>query len=241
LYIIRLDDASEYMDLEKWCKFEKILNNYQIKPIVSIIPNNKDKTFVEKYSANCDFWSKAAHWQNQNFIIGLHGYTHEYHTTNGGFNPVHSRSEFAGVPLEKQRVMLKKSISIMKKNGIFPKVFVAPSHTFDTNTLEALKLETDIRVISDTIARDMYFKDDFYFIPQQMGHVRKSIFKVTTFCYHPNEMSDKDFEILESFIIKNKEKFVNLNLRKIKIRKKDLVDVLLTKLYFLKRKIFPKS
>ena len=41
-YIMRLDDASEYMDVEKWQRMEDLLDKYHIKPIVGVIPDNQD-------------------------------------------------------------------------------------------------------------------------------------------------------------------------------------------------------
>ena len=46
-FIIRLDDACPTMDKKKWDKIEKILNELNIKPLVAIIPNNKDFYEVE--------------------------------------------------------------------------------------------------------------------------------------------------------------------------------------------------
>lgn len=37
----------------------------------------------------------------------------------------------------------------MNSHGIDPTVWIAPAHSFDKNTLIALKLETNIRIISD--------------------------------------------------------------------------------------------
>jgi hypothetical protein len=37
-YILRLDDASDYMDLEKWTRVESLVDKYGIKPIFGIIP-----------------------------------------------------------------------------------------------------------------------------------------------------------------------------------------------------------
>ena len=78
--------------------------------------------------------------------------------------------------------------------------FFAPSHTFDQNTLSALKNETPIRIISDTIA--MFIKEGvFWFIPQQSGVVRWLPYKTVSVCYHPNTTKDDDYIRLESFII----------------------------------------
>ena len=43
-YLIRLDDACPQMHHEKWNKIEEIFDIFDIKPIVAIIPDNKDKT-----------------------------------------------------------------------------------------------------------------------------------------------------------------------------------------------------
>lgn len=77
--------------------------------------------------------------------------------------------------------MIQHGVDVLKGHDIKPKVFFAPSHIFDENTLVALKEESDIRIISDTIANDVYFENDFYFIPKQSGRVRKLPFKVCTF------------------------------------------------------------
>lgn len=240
MYLIRLDDASEYMDIEKWNKIEEILDKYEIKPIVGVIPNNQDKELVSKYKKDLEFWNKAKVWQSKKWAIALHGYNHVCETNNGGINPVNMRSEFAGVELEDQKKKIRDGIEIFKINNIGTKIFFAPSHTFDMNTLEALRLESDIRIISDTVANDIYKIEDFYFIPQQSGHVQRLPFKVITFCYHPNTMRDKDFQIFEGFIKKNRGKFVSFEDLSFKDRKISLYDRFLRRKYFFMRAVRSK-
>ncbi|AKN31955.1 hypothetical protein Ccar_14225 [Clostridium carboxidivorans P7] len=232
MYLIRLDDASEYMDVGKWSMMEDILSKYTIKPIIGIIPDNQDKDFLIKYQKNFNFWNKAKAWQSEGWAIALHGYNHVCSTNSGGINPVNSRSEFVDVPLEKQQAMIGRGCEILQEHHLNPKIFFAPSHTFDMNTLEALKSETDIRIISDTVANDVYKMGDFYFIPQQSGRVRNLLFKVTTFCYHPNNMSEKDFDMLEDFIKKSRCKFGSFQDLQLKDRKLGLYDKALRKMYF---------
>lgn len=236
MYVIRLDDASEYCNLDNWKRIEKLLNSFSIKPIVGIIPNNQDLSMIDIYAKNVDFWNMVNKWQNDGWIIAMHGYDHVYITDDGGINPVQKRSEFAGVGLEKQEEKIKKGIEIFNKNNIVPSVFFAPSHTFDKNTLLALKKNSNIRIISDTVANDIYFEDDFYFLPQQSGTVRKLPFKFTTFCYHPNTMNDSDFENLEKFLQENKNKFKHLDIKNLNRRKKNIFDKFLSFLYFARRK-----
>ena len=95
-YIIRLDDACETMDLEKWKKIELILDELNIKPIVAVIPNNKDETMI--FGQRIDFfWDLIKEWQDKGWQIALHGYEHKYHKINrkDQFLPIHPRSEFA--------------------------------------------------------------------------------------------------------------------------------------------------
>ena len=234
-YILRLDDASDYMDVGKWQRMENLLDKYNIKPLVGIIPDNQDPSLVGVYTQDENFWNKVTAWRNKGWELALHGCYHVYTTQEGGLNPVNKRSEFAGVPYEQQCAMIRHGVEIMKKHNLTPQVFFAPSHTFDENTLKALKSESDIHIISDTIANDAYYQDELYFIPQQSGRARKLPFKVCTFCYHPNMMKDEDFEILENFIRHYKERFtvgIGDILNKRSLGKWDL---LLRSLYFTRK------
>lgn len=237
MYIIRLDDASEYMDVKKWDRIENLLDKYSIKPLVGVIPNNNDPSMVNYYVKNKYFWEKVKRWQNKGWEIALHGYSHVYTTKQGGVNPVNFESEFAGVPLNEQVEKIKKGINIFEEHNINTEVFFAPSHTFDLNTLEALRVSSNIRIISDTISNDVYKKEGFYFIPQQSGKVRRLPFKLTTFCYHPNSMKNEDFVLLESFLKKNSHKFTRVKDIHLKNRSLSFYDKLLNNTYFTFRNI----
>lgn len=232
-YILRLDDACEKMDIEKWDKMEQLLDKYGVKPLVGVIPHCEDP-MMDDYPVDSNFWSKVNNWISKDWSIAMHGYNHVYSTECGGINPINNRSEFAGEPLEVQKEKIRKGISIMREHGVNPKVFFAPSHTFDRNTLLALKAESDINIISDTIANDVYYQDDFQFVPQQSGRVRKLPFKVVTFCYHPNMMKENDFLILECFLEKNSDLFIEFPIGK-NYRKFSFYDYLIRKMYFLRR------
>lgn len=234
MYIIRLDDACEKRDIEKWNRMEKLLDKYGIKPLVGIIPHCEDP-MMEKYETDTDFWGRVDSWAAKGWAIAMHGYNHVYGTECGGINPVNKRSEFAGEPLSVQKNKITKGVAIMRGHGIDPQVFFAPSHTFDENTLIVLKECSNIHVISDTIANDVYTKDGFTFVPQQSGSVRSLPFKTVTFCYHPNAMYDKLFSELEVFIQQRQNEFMTFPLASTN-RSLGLVDRILERLYFLRRK-----
>lgn len=236
MYLIRLDDASDHMHIENWARIERLLDENGIKPLVGVIPLNRDP-LMERFPIDPMFWDKARGWQEKGWRIALHGYEHVYSTQCAGINPVHNKSEFAGHPLDVQREKIREGLRILKEKGLHPTAFFAPSHTFDRNTLEALRMESDIRVISDTVANDTYCRYGFTFIPQQAGRVRELPFKVTTICLHPNFTTDREFDEIEAFFKSHSGQFLDPNAIVPTTRKRSLLDRGYEFAYFLKRKL----
>jgi predicted deacetylase len=236
MYYLRLDDASPFWDKQKWQRMSELLERYSIKPIIGIIPDNKDPSMLSSYELDKNFWQIAKKWEESGWATALHGFNHVYVTTSGGVNPVHRRSEFAGLPYSDQLKMIHQGYSILLGHNLNPLYFFAPSHTFDEATIKAVLNGSNIRCFSDTIANDVYYAQGIYFLPQQAGQVRKLPFKTTTFCYHPNTMSDKAFENLENFLKKNKRKFGDPTKIQMKKRKFSFFDKILQFLYFRKNR-----
>ena len=111
-----------------------------------------------KYSIDESYAPTIKSWIEEGWTPALHGFNHILKHSKGGINPVNYRSEFVGLSLEEQVEKIKNCYSILCNNQIYPKVFVAPAHTFDKLTLTAIKESTDINVISDTIANDIFQK-----------------------------------------------------------------------------------
>lgn len=233
-YIMRLDDAADKMDIDKWDRMEQLLDKYRVKPLVGVIPICKDP-MMDKYETDNGFWDKVHRWINKGWSIALHGYEHVYSTEDGGINPVNQKSEFAGLPLEEQKRKIREGVKVFHEHRIVPEVFFAPSHTFDKNTIEALKEESNIKIISDTVANKPYSKYGMTFIPQQSGRVRNLPFDTVTFCYHPNMMDDCAFDKLELFFKSYSERFIELPLEETK-RKMSIFDRVLREAYFWRRK-----
>lgn len=233
-YIMRLDDACQKMDLEKWDRMERLLIKYDIKPLVGVIPNCKDPD-MDKYDWDeSGFLERKTRWQKKGWELALHGYNHVFETKSGGINPVHQRSEFAGHSYEIQKDKIAKGMAQFEEWEIKPRVFIAPAHTFDETTLEVIKECTDIKFISDTVANDSYTKYGLTFVPQQTGRARKLPFKIVTFCYHPNIMDDEDFMYLEGFIKENQKDFICFPLVESE-RKLSVIDKFFSGLYFLRK------
>jgi hypothetical protein len=68
-----------------------------------------------------------------------------------------------------------------------PEVWVAPAHTFDENTLRALK-SLDIHAISDGFQIWPHTDHEgFFWIPQQLGAFYSMPFGTWTVCIHPQD------------------------------------------------------
>ena len=232
MYLLRVDDASEHWNKENWQRMHDLCRAYGINPIVAVIPNNEDPKLL-KYPYDIGFNEKILNWIEEGWTPAMHGYNHVFVSGFSGMNPVNNRSEFAGIDLAVQKDKISKGIQLLHALEIYPKIFVAPAHTFDKNTLIALKEESDIRIISDTIAKDIYYDDDFYFIPQQSGEVREIKLPTVTFCYHPNNMSEKSFNKLEDFIVKHKNEMISFNDLVMRKRKLNFQDKVLKSAYFM--------
>ena len=206
--------------------------------MVGIIPANADpKQKIDPVDSM--FWQKALQWQEKGWAIALHGFDHCYISSNAGINPLWNRSEFAGISLAEQKRKIRDGVTILKSHRLEPKYFFAPSHTFDNNTLTALKEDSDIRIISDTIATKPYKQGYFIFIPQIGGHcVNMPLPGVYTFCFHPNTMDDDAFNALELFIQIHKQEFSGFEELDLNgVRGKSLKDKIIAWMYFTQRKL----
>lgn len=237
LYLIRLDDACPTMHIENWTRMEFILKKYEIRPMVGIVPANLDDKLKQSLPDDL-FWVKARRWQSNGWTIALHGLNHIYHKSRGGLNPLWNRSEFVGLSYDNQFAKLADGKSILENNGLNIEWFFAPSHTFDANTVAALKA-IGIYRISDTIALKPYRDTEMLFVPQIGGKCRKMLLGgVFTFCFHPNTMTDKDFSELEKFLEKYRKYFIGFDdISSNEIGKLSFTSRLLRFLYFTRRKL----
>jgi predicted deacetylase len=237
-YIIRLDDACETQDAQKWNKIEALLDQYNVKPMVAVVPQNKDPELCIS-APDPQFWEKVGQWQKKGWAIALHGFDHCYITKGSGLVPLNRRSEFAEVPYETQVKKIENGLQIFKEKGITTSLFIAPSHTFDKHTIAAL-IKHNIPFISDGFGLLPFKKLGLTWIPQQNWKLVKKKRGLWTSCYHPNMMTAEEFDSLESFLKGNKNHFVDnydLLLNRYKNRRRTLSDWLFSKAFFSKRKI----
>ena len=203
-YLFRLDDASPYMNSRKWEEFFTLFDAFHAKPIVAVIPFNRDPMLTHG-PRNDLFWDSVREWQAKGYAIALHGYEHVYTTTKRGLVGVNDFSEFAGVSAELQATMLAEAYRKFEEEGVVPDIFVAPGHTFDENTLRALRSVTRIRYISDGFYRYPVERDGFRWIPQQLPHPTLKRKGVWTVCYHPETANAGEIRELQDFLSRHSD------------------------------------
>jgi len=202
-YFFRLDDVAPNMNWDNFNLVATIFKHYGIKPLAAVIPDLKDPKLIG-YSFNPNFWSVITELKNSGWLIAQHGYQH-LSKGGGGVLNIHKSGEFAGLKLEDQKVMIQAGRNIMEEKTLVPNVFVAPRHSFDRETLRALK-ENNFQFISDGIALWPFKKWDLIWLPQILWRPRKGMIGLVTIALHTNTMSLNDIKNLEKFIEKNRNK-----------------------------------
>ena len=106
--LIRLDDIAENMNWDLMEKSELLFEKYEIKPVLGVIPNNKDKELLSHPKAD-DFWQMLRNWKDKGWEISMHGYTHVYdkNTNKKDYFKYGGDSEFCGHSLTTQMSELR--------------------------------------------------------------------------------------------------------------------------------------
>jgi predicted deacetylase len=188
-YLVRFDDICPTMNWEMWEDIEAVLKHNKIKPIVAVVPDNRDPQLVVA-EPRPDFWDRVRQWQDWGWTIALHGYRHEYVNHSAGMLGITTQSEFAGLSRAHQEAKLRAGLSIFHSQGIWTDTWIAPSHSFDTTTLELLK-SLGIQIISDGVAtRPFVDQYGLIWLPcQQWDRLCPKAAGVHTVCIHHNRWS----------------------------------------------------
>ncbi|MDN3513885.1 MAG: DUF2334 domain-containing protein [Candidatus Brocadia sp.] len=239
-YLIRLDDACPTDKKEIWDKLEDAFDRLGIRPIIAVIPECEDRSLCyTNYDEN--YWSRIKRYRDKGYAIAMHGYKHVYVTKGKGLVPLNNYSEFTGLSLDEQRLKIKAGYQKMLSHGINPTIWIAPAHSFDSTTIAALRLETEIRIISDGIALFPFAEEGFLWIPQQLWWLKKIPFGIWTVCLHPNMMTEESCARFSSDLALFCSKIATVDeiLKKKEYlqRKKSFIDMVFEKIFFLRRNL----
>ena len=206
---IRMDDITPDMDWAKFLRFKELCDLYQVKPLIGVVPENQD-SMLRIDEARDDFWEYLLQLEKEGWVIAQHGCTHIYSTKKKGCFPLNAISEYAGKPYEEQLASLKKGKEILEKHGVYTDIFMAPAHSYDKNTLKALKEAGFCKVTDGFGDRPYEWKGlTFYPISFKQSNSLKQERGYTTFVIHANTMNDKDFEHYEKLFAEYKDKLIS--------------------------------
>lgn len=230
-----MDDACPTMDSQRWARLESILDYYDIRPVVAVVPDNKDPE-LQVDPPDPSFWIKVRKWQAKGWTIAMHGETHLMRPTEAKqILPFYKRSEFSGLTLTEQSEKLRRAQAIFDREHVSVETWIAPAHCFDWVTLEALKTSTSIKTISDSIATKVYFMNGFYWVPQQLWGFRDLPFGIWTVCLHPNQMGDEEYVTFERDLQAFSDRILNYSDVKLVKRNRGLIDRAVNAFYWARR------
>jgi len=241
-YLIRFDDISPYMDWCVWNEIELLLDLYNIKPILAIVPDCKDESIMVG-SFNPNFWEKVREWELKGWGIALHGYQHRFVTQDSGIVGINNYSEFSGLSFKDQEYKIQRGLSIFKENNCKkPSIWIAPAHSFDSETIKVLS-KYGIDCISDSFALYPFKNKAVLWIPQQLWRFRTLPFGVWTVCLHHNTWNICDIDLFEKKVKLFQRDIIDMNfiIENYKTRRLGIFDRLFSKIFvkviLLKRRI----
>ena len=191
---VRMDDITPDMNWDNFRFFQELFEEAGITPLLGIVPENKDEN-LHREEPRQDFYEIMKELQKQGWTLSMHGCHHIYSTKKGGIFPLNNFSEFAGVSYTEQKKMLEEGKRKLEQNGIVTDMFMAPAHSYDKNTLRALK-ELEFTKITDGFGKRPYIYKEFTFYPIsfQLSRSLKQKDGYTTMVLHANTITEKDKE-----------------------------------------------
>jgi predicted deacetylase len=197
-YLLRFDDLCPTVSRTRWQRFLPLITEFGIRPILAVVPDNMDLELVQS-QPDPEFWAQMRSMEAAGAAIALHGYRHLCHSKGKSLVPLHRHSEFAGVPEETQREWIQEGLNILRGHGLSPRIWVAPRHGFDRNTLRVLGKE-EIGLVSDGFARVPFRRGGFTWIPQQLWAPVEKSKGLWTICVHSNTARGSLVEQLRAFL-----------------------------------------
>jgi hypothetical protein len=208
-YLLRFDDLCPTQSRERWLHFLPLIEEFRLQPILAIVPDNRDPE-LQISAPDQNFWQQMNALEASGAAIGLHGYRHVCISRGRSLLGLDRASEFAGVDLEIQRAWIREGLRILRGHGLNPRIWVAPRHGFDAQTLEALRTER-IHLLSDGFARAPFLRGGITWIPQQLWGPAEKPGGLWTICIHTNTAHDDEIAALREFVAAHANQFTSVN------------------------------
>lgn len=204
--IIRIDDVCPSMDLEKFYKYVNALKELDVKPLLGVIPLCEDESI--NYGQVDDFWTMLRQMQEDGYPIAMHGVNHVYCTRAKGLVCDRKMSEFSSISLEEQKEKLLQGKNALAKEGIYTDTFMAPGHSYDRNTLKALK-SLGFEYITDGRSKYPYMLEGVKCIPATPAWKLHFSGGILTICLHPSYEAETNLNLVKELLIKEKNRVIS--------------------------------
>ena len=208
--IIRFDDICPTMNSHMWTAISDFLIERNIKPIIAIVPENKDPK-LDYAPPDPLFWEKIVEYQRLGWTIALHGHTHELRSCPGSLSHFSKKTEFTDLALNDQANKIKKGVEILSFHGVRTDTFVAPAHSYNLKTLQALASQ-GFRTVSDGMFLYPYKErtSGLVVVPQQLWSKRAPWFGTWTLCLHHNSWTEEQLSDFKKYIVRNSGSIISL-------------------------------
>jgi predicted deacetylase len=207
-YILRFDDITPGMAMSKFLPLKHVLEELNIYSVLGVVPDCRDPKLYIEDGNSVDFFNYVRSWKKYGDTIAQHGTYHVYDSLNSGILKINKNSEFAGHEYDIQLEKLKSGKEILLRENVWQPYFMAPSHSFDKNTLKALSA-LGFEKLTDGYGFFPYRLCGVLLVPQLFSIPISFGFGYLTICVHINSMSQDQINELINFIRANRSKFVD--------------------------------
>lgn len=208
-YLLRFDDLCPTVPPTRWEPFHKLIEKFGVCPILAVVPDNQDSE-LDRSPYDPAFWDRLRAMEAAGATIAVHGYQHLCYGQGKSLLGLHRKTEFAGVDFKTQREWIGTGFRILRERNLDPRLWVAPRHGFDRNTLRALS-DHGVKYISDGFARVPYRRFGITWIPQQLWAPVVKSKGLWTICIHPYATKASDIERLEWFLEDHGHRFTSFD------------------------------
>jgi predicted deacetylase len=192
-YVWRIDDVTPGMERARFQAFIDLFRRRGVVPLLGVVPENRDPDLCREPD-DPRFWQTLRNLGEGGAVeFAQHGHQHLSVTRRV------APSEFAGLSYAQQVEKIARGQETLRREGIPTDVWMAPYHSFDEATLEAIR-SRGFRFVSDGAALYPFEQRGLVFVPQQLWRPRRFPFGVFTVCLHTNRPDNGLYRSVEQFL-----------------------------------------
>ena len=135
-FLLRLDDIAENMNWDMMEQATNLFDKFGVKPVLGIIPNNKDPELLSYPKKKANFWETVRTWEKKGWEIGMHGNNHVYDKfcKKNDYLGYGGNTEFCGHKYQNQFEKIKNGLDKFNSENLNVRTFFAPNQISKTET-----------------------------------------------------------------------------------------------------------